>query len=199
MNILKYSQFNENHQDTPEEYIKNALMKIKKRVDSLFEEQVEEPYSKSEEGEGEEEGEEGDNILTLNQAIEKGKEKEKKNSSISLTDMGLRLESSELSNYSSTMDNVTFKFSDPESWYNLYVAIPLKSARPEDGESDFSDDDIKECSIKFKKYNDVDQIVGQLGPRTVKISDIDEDLIVKLKIELDDEYGSSEEEFEIET
>ena len=170
-------------------------MKIQQRIEALFEEQVE----SNEEG-GETETEENpDEVMTLGQAIEKGKEKEKKNSKMTLVDMGLRLESSEMSKYSATHDNVNFKFSDQEGWYNLYVVIPLESARPEDDESDFSDEDIKECSIKFKKYNNEHDLMGQVGPRTVKLEDVNEDLIVELKVELDDEYGGEDEEFEIET
>ena len=68
-----------------------------------------------------------------------------------------------------------------------------------DKESDFSDTDIEECSIKFKKYNYENNIIGQLGPRKVKIEDIDETFLVDLKIELDEDFPSKEEEFEIET
>jgi hypothetical protein len=195
MEIIKFNQFiklNENLQDAPEEYIKNALIKIKKRIDSLFEKATDDSV--------EDDGEENpDEVMTLGQAMEKGKKREQKNSKMTLTDMGLQLESSELSTHSATLDNVTFKFTDNDGWYNLYVAIPLEDGKPEDDESDFEDTDIKNCSIKFKKYNLDNDLVGQIGPRTVKTTDVDESLLIDLKIELDDEYGNDQEEFEIET
>lgn len=181
--IKKFSQYNENFQDTPEEYIKTALMKIKNKIDGFFEKEPERDPNE---------------VISMSQAIEQGKKKSKKDKNMSLPDMGLSIESSELSKYSALYDNVTFKFSDPEFWYNLYITIPLNYIEM-DKESDFSDTDIEECSIKFKKYNYENNIIGQLGPRKVKIEDIDETFLVDLKIELDEDFPSEEEEFEIET
>ncbi len=195
MDILKFSEFiTENYQDSPEEYIKSALIKIQKRIEGLFAEQEEGTDEEGEEGE-----EDSAEVMTLGQAMKKGEEKEKKNSKMSLTDMGLRLESSESSNYSAILDNVSFKFSDEDGWYSLFVGISLEEAKPEDNEDDFSDSDIKECSVKFKRYNLDDDLVGQLGPRTVKCDDVNEEMIVDLKIELDEDSGGEEEGLGIET
>jgi hypothetical protein len=70
----------------------------------------------------------------------------------------------------------------------------------EDKKENFSDKDIKNCIIKFKKY-DIEhfELIGQIGPKKTKIEDINEELLVDLKIELDEEFGESDEEFEIET
>ena len=66
-------------------------------------------------------------------------------------------------------------------------------------EKEFSDKEIENCVVKFKKYDIQDfDLIGQIGPREVKIKDIDEEFLVDLKIELDDEFNE-EEEFEIET
>lgn len=181
--IKKFSQFNENFQDTPEEYIKTALMKIQKKIVDFFE---------SDDKQDEQE------VVTLSKALDQGKKQDSRNKNMSLSDMGLNLEDTELSKYSSLYDNVTFKFSDPDFWYNLYITIPINYVKT-DPEEDFSDTDIEFCSIKFKKYNYENDIVGQIGPRKIKIEDIDETLLVDLKIELDEEFGESEEEFEIET
>jgi hypothetical protein len=80
------------------------------------------------------------------------------------------------------------------------VILDLKDAVPKDGTKDFSADDIKDCFIKFKKYNiDSFDLLGELS-KNIKIDDIDEDLLIELKLELDGgSKDSSEENFSIET
>ena len=96
-------------------------------------------------------------------------------------------------------DNIKLIFSDSESRYDVSFTIDLKDAVNKDTEKDFSDDEIDKCFVKFKKYDaDNFSLVGQLT-KTVKIKDVDEDLIIGLKIDLDKEYGVDEEEFEIQT
>ena len=69
----------------------------------------------------------------------------------------------------------------------------------ESNKEDFEIDDIKKCYIKFKKYNlDTFEIEGQLS-KNVDIDDIDENFLIELKLELDEKFDNSEEEFEIET
>ena len=41
-------------------------------------------------------------------------------------------------------------------------------------------------------------LIGQIGPKKVKIEEVGEDFLVNLKIELDDKFGESE-KLEIET
>lgn len=189
MKVIKFGEFiKENLQDTPEEYIKIALSKLKKKIESFFE--VTKP-----EGEGEEE-----EFITMSDALKKGKEEEKKKSDISFADLGLSLESSELSKYSSLNDSVKFIMSDEDFRYDLTIIIPLEEAKVSDPTKDFTDKDIKNCYIKFKKYdmkNNV-ELVGQIN-KNVEISSIDENLLIDLKIKLDDEYGEGEEKLEIET
>jgi hypothetical protein len=69
----------------------------------------------------------------------------------------------------------------------LIVIIDLASAVVEDEEKMINMDDIKECTIKFKKYTD-SELIGQFN-KSVKVSDIDEELLVELKIELDEMSG----------
>jgi hypothetical protein len=117
---------------------------------------------------------------------------------MSLRDMGVRLESSEISKYSKMYDNLTIKFSDPEAWYNLYLAIDIKDALPKDATKDYQYEDIEKCFVKFKKYDlDTNDVIGQIT-KNVEIKKIDEDFLIDLKIEIDDKFGD-EEEFEIET
>lgn len=185
MKIKKFTSFiNEELNDVPEAYVELALKQLKKKIDKMFEFQE----SESEEEESEQ------NIKT----IKKAKEDSKGKSKMSFKDLGVRIESSEISKYSKMYDNLTVKFSDPDSWYNLYIAIDLKDALPKDNNKDFSYEDIEKCFIKFKKYDkDSNDVVGQIT-KNVDIKKIDEEFLIDLKIEIDDKFGD-EEEFEIET
>lgn len=191
MKIVKFLDFinEDNVQDTPEEYIKTTLVKLQKTIESFFEDtnqQGEEP-----------------NIGKSNMAsaIERGKEIKKDESKMSFKDLGIKLDSSELSKYSAIYDSLTIKYSDEDSMYNLYITIPLEEGINKDKTKDFSDQDIKKCSYKFKKYDQTQDfaLVGQLGPKTIDISEINEEFLVNLKIELDDQFGGDEEKLEIET
>ena len=190
MKIIKYTEFinEDNFQDTPEEYVKTALFKLKKKVDSFFED-----VSDDEEAEEKE-------VMTMSQARQKGEEKKKEEGKLSFKELNVKLESSELSKYSASYDSITVKFSDPEFLYNLFITIPITAGINKNKDKDFSDSEIKECSYKFKKYdvNNFD-LLGQIGPKTIEIDKIDEDFLVNLKIELDEEYGGETEELEFET
>lgn len=179
MRVIKYNEFiKENLQDTPENYISIVLSKLKKKIDRMFD------YKEDSE----------DQVL-------KPEELKKINSdNMSFKDLGVRLESSEISKYSKLYDSLTIKFTDDENTYTLIIMIDIKEAIPEDKEKDFDPlEDIKNCYIKFKKYDlDTFDILGQLS-KNVKIKDIDEDFIIDLKIEIDDKFDESEDEFEIET
>jgi hypothetical protein len=131
-------------------------------------------------------------------SIKRAKAESKDRSKMSLKDLGVRLESSEISKYSKMYDNLTVKFSDDDATYNLYLAIDLKDALPKDATKDFSYEDIKTCYIKFKKYDlDTFDVIGQIT-KNIEIKKIDEEFLVDLKIEMDDKFGD-EEEFKIET
>lgn len=189
MKIIKYSQFinEDNYHDTPEEYVKTALIKLKKRIDSFFEEASQE---KSDEKE----------VMTMAKAQKKGEEKKKEEGKLSFKELNVNLESSELSKYSAIYDSITIKYSDPEFLYNLFITIPVTAGINPDKTKDFSDKEIKQCSYKFKKY-DINnfELLGQIGPKTIDIDKVDEDFLVSLKIELDEEFGSDTEELEFET
>jgi hypothetical protein len=184
MKIIKFTEFikEELMNDTPESYIEIALNQLKKKIDKMFEFQ----------DDSDEEPEEGE------KSIKKAKIDSKGKSRMSFKDLGVRIESSEISKYSKMYDNLTIKFSDPDSWYNLYIAIDIKDAIPKDKNKDFSYEDIEKCFIKFKKYDkDTNDVVGQIT-KNVDMKNIDEDFLIDLKIEIDDKFGD-EEEFEIET
>jgi translation initiation factor 2 alpha subunit (eIF-2alpha) len=184
MDIIRFNDFiNENMHDSPEEYIKIRLNKLKIKIEKLFEKPAE-----SEEG-----------VIKMSDALKKGKEKEQKDSQLSLAELGLNLESSEFSKYSAMNDSIKFIFTDSDSRYDLYITIPLEEGIVKDKTKDFSDTDIKKCFVKFKKYSGVDfRILGQIS-KNVEIDNIDEDFLVELKIELEDQFGETGETLEIET
>jgi transposase len=187
MKIIKFIEFiKEELNDTPESYVELALAQIKRKIDIMFdfqrdsdtEEPKPEPKNKS-----------------VNQAKKDSKEKSKMN----LKDLGVRLESSEISKYSKLYDSLTVKFSDDDATYSLILMIDLKEALPKDATKDFSYEDIKKCYIKFKKYDlDTFEIIGQLT-KNVEVKDINEDFLINLKIELDEKFGSEESELQFET
>ncbi len=182
MKIRKFIDFiTEELNDTPETYINSILMKLKRDIDKMFNFEVSDEPKKGE------------------KSPEQAKKDFKDKSKLSFEDLGLKLESNEISKYSKLYDSLTVKFSDEQNLYTLIIMIDLKKALPTDPNKDFKLDDIKECYIKFKKYdiNSFD-IIGQIS-KNVEIKKIDEEFIIELKIELDDEFGTDEEEFEIET
>jgi arginyl-tRNA synthetase len=190
MKIRKYVDFlNEELNDTPESYVEIALKQIQRKIDKMFEFQENEDQP-----EDQPMSEEDDN----SKSVKRAKAESKDRSKMSLKDLGVRLESSEISKYSKMYDNLTVKFSDDNATYNLYIAIDLKEALPKDATKDFSYKDIEKCYIKFKKYDlDTFEVIGQIT-KNVEIKKIDEEFLIDLKIEMDDEFGD-EEEFKIET
>jgi hypothetical protein len=186
MKVIKFLDFiKEELNDTPESYTMTLLRKIKSNIDKMFDFQQE--ISDDEEQKPEE-------VRKIKKISKKSKEK------MSFEDLGVRLESSEISKYSKMYDSLTVKFSDDNNTYALIIMIDMKEATPKDPAKDFSIDDIKKCYIKFKKYDlDNVDIIGQIS-KNVEVKDIDEDFLIDLKIEIDEEFGDeSEEEFEIET
>lgn len=182
MKIRKFVDFiTEELNDTPESYINSVLMKLKRDIDRMFDFEVNEEPDKNEK--------------TPQQAKKDYKDKSK----MSFEDLGLKLESNEISKYSKLYDSLTVKFSDDQNMYTMIIMVDLKKALPTDPNKDFKLEDIKECYVKFKKYDiNTFDIIGQIS-KNVEIKKIDEEFIIELKIELDEEFGSEEEEFEIET
>jgi phage-related protein len=183
MKVRKFVEFiKEEFNDTPEEYISGALVKLKRKIDKMFDFQESEP-------------DEEPKTKTISQAKAEAKVKDE----MSFKDLGVQLESSEISKYPKLYDSLTVKFSDDSATYTLIVMIDLKDAMPTDPNKDFSEKDIKKCYIKFKKYDLASfEVVGQITKNT-EIEKIDEEFLIGLKIEVDEEFGGEDEEFEIET
>ena len=187
MKIRKFTEFinEELMNDTPESYVEMVLSQLKRKIDKIFE------YQDGEVEVSEDDEEE--------KSIRKAKQDSKKKGKMTFKDMGLSLESNEISKYSKLYDSLTVKFSDNlESWYSLIVMIDIKEALPKDATKDFKMEDIKMAYVKFKKYDaNTDDLIGQIT-RNIEIKKIDEDFLIDLKIEIDDKFGD-EEEFKIET
>ena len=61
--------------------------------------------------------------------------------------------------------------------------IDIKDAVPT-ADEDFESSDIKDCKVKFVKYNNGDKIERKIS-KTLAIDDIDEEKLIELKIEVD--------------
>jgi hypothetical protein len=185
MKIIKYTEFILEKTDTIESYSNSLLGVIKKRIDEMFQYQNE-PEKGSEEDE-----------MTVKKAKLSSKKEQNKPT---FKEFNLRLDSSEVSMKNCTL---TVKFSDDENTYTIYIKIDTSevaqdiAAFPKEDGKDFSIDDIKKCHITLKKYDiNTFEVVGQVD-KNVEVKGLDEEYLIKLKIELDDMFGS-EEEFEIE-
>jgi len=175
MEIIKFKDFFKVNEgvETPEEYVKTALMKIKSKLEKMF----------------------GDSNPDKVDKIGDRNDREKQGQSL----QGLELQSCEMSSYSKLQDSVKIKYSDAEYLYDLTIFINLEEAIPEDDTQEFSDDDIKKCHIKFKKYDlENFDLIGETT-KEMDIKDINEDFLVSLKIDIDKEFDEDEEELQIET
>jgi hypothetical protein len=186
MIVRKYLDFiKEEFQETPESYISTALTAIKQKIDKMFDFQ---------EGDLDNPPEAEEDPTKIKKLSTKDSNK------MSFEDLGVTLESSEISKYSKMYDSLTVKYTDDENTYTLILMIDIKEAIPKDPEENFDSDDIEKCYIKFKKYSldNLTEIIGQIS-KNIDIKDIDEEFLIDLKIELDDKFGGDNDEFEIET
>lgn len=77
--------------------------------------------------------------------------------------------------------NLIFEFSDAEFFYQVYVIVSLQEV---------GEEELDECFVKVKKYdNESMTLLRSLG-EDVKISDLNEDKILELFNKLDEESGS---------
>lgn len=184
--------------DNPESYLKNALRKLQKKIEALFDNEKEdnevEQFGKPEE------------VIGPEGVVDRSKreDKPKKNKeSMTLKDMGAKLESSDIAKSSKTHKSLVIKFTDENYYYSLYVKVSLKEVLDliEDGE-ELSDESVQKAYVKMKKISiDGFEEVGNLN-RNVMMADIDEDFIIEIKLELDEEgapeESNDEDDFSIE-
>jgi hypothetical protein len=183
MKLKKFNEFSVNEDtdpfnDSPETYIDITLKKLKGKVDAMF---GAKPAKKQ-------------SPQTPEQARQKEETKK------TFEELGLQLESSEISKYSKLYNSLTVKFSDENYMYHLYVMMKLADAISKDPTASVEQKDVDEAYIVFKKYDiNTLEIVGQLS-KNINTDKINEDYLIELKLELDKDFGDEEEEeFEIET
>ena len=147
--ILKYIEFiTEERSDTPETLMKSKLDELDSAIFRLFD--------------GEATGTEEDEKP---ETISKGKARDndrKKKKKLSMVDMGVTLDSHEVSVYSPTDPTLTVKYTDQEGTYDLLISINIGDAVAKDPNVNFTSDDVKKLYVKFKKYtiDDID-LIGQ--------------------------------------
>lgn len=169
MKISKFKEYiTEALNDTADDYVEQALNDILSKIKAMF------PEDENEESE--------DEIISFAQARQKGKQKEDAEKKITFKDYGARLIDYDLSKQACTL---TVTIEEDEAWYKVYFMIDIKQAVP-NGAEDFDFTKIKECTIKFVKYNNGDKIDKKLS-NTVPLDEIDEDKLIELKIEADGE------------
>lgn len=191
MKIIKFGQFLESKQDTPESYSESLITVLKRKIDKMFGENI---------NDGDTSGAD-DNRPDNNMDIKKAKMKKAENQSFK--DLGLRLDSSEISKYSRVNDSLTVKFSDDRNTYTLIIMLNtediVKNMTEKEEDEDFSIKDIKTCYLKFKKYDlDTIELIGQIT-KNVEVDKVDENFIIELKIEIDETFDDEIEDFKIET
>lgn len=180
--ILKYSEYLKENVgfETPESNIFSVLTIIKNKIEKVFNQKTD------------------DETIYSPNTIDKSNRK--KEGDLTLVELGIKLESIEISKYSKQLDNLKIIFIDDKFRYDLIISIELKYVVDLMKQEDFDIDQIEDCICKFKKY-DISQNVSLVGTITKKINvnDINEDELISLKIEIDEKFGDTDkEEFEIE-
>ena len=110
MKIIKFYQFiKEELNDTPENYIEVGLSQLKRKIDKIFEYQ---------------EGDIDDIDDTEEKSLKKARRDSKKKDKMSFKDLGVNLQSSEVSKYSKLYDNyfyTTLVGNDYSIIYKFYL------------------------------------------------------------------------------
>lgn len=195
--ILKYIEFIK-ESSTPETHMRSKLNTIKTKLDELIPE-----HSDNVENDDEIEK------ISVRQAKEKNEKK------LTIKDLNLSQDSSEMGKgHSSIVESLTFKFSDFDSSYTLYLSTDIKDANGATSEAN-----ISKFDVKLKKYDSQTiEYHGEIGEsieitdenNDIKVSIVKapkegqaqpeesgsamslEDYIVYLKLEIDKKYGDNE-------
>lgn len=156
--ILKYFEFI-NESSTPETHMRSKLDTIKTKLDELIPE-----HSDNVENDDEIEK------ISVRQAKEKNEKK------LTIKDLNLSQDSSEMSKgHSSIVESLTFKFSDFDSSYTLYLSTDIKDSNGATSESD-----ISKFEVKIKKYDSQTiDYYGEIG-ESIEITDENNDIKVSI-------------------
>ena len=172
--------------DIPEKIIDEALRLLTKDIENLFEEtEVPTAGIKSPGDEGFED-----------------KIKDKNPRDLTFEEMGVKLMRVSLNNYSRSNRNIDVRFSDSEgNMYSLYIRVNLDEAIPEKEDMEMEPKMVKNAFIKFKKYDTNNDLVGSISRNVEDMWQIGEDekFLIDLKLEVDGDSPSEEEELVIET
>lgn len=197
--ILKYIEFIKEG-STSETHMRSKLNIIKTKLEELIPE-----HSDNVENDDEIEK------ISVRQA------KEKSQKTLNIKDLNLSQDSSEMSKgHSSIVESLTFKFSDFDSSYTLYISTNIKDANGATSEAD-----ISKFEVKLKKYDSATiEYYGEIGEsieiknenNDLKVSIVKkpkegqvqpeakeggnemsfEDYIIYLKLEIDKKFGDNE-------
>jgi hypothetical protein len=89
------------------------------------------------------------------------------------------------------------KYHDDDFSYQLLISVGIEQGKPEKPDMDMDTSKVKECGVKFKKYDIDNNLIGELSRQKVEIDTIDQDFLDTLNAELDEKY-SVDNGFEIE-
>jgi hypothetical protein len=112
---------------------------------------------------------------------------------------GLELVSIDKSKASKRYKDIKLIFSDDEYRYDMIFSIDLAKAIAPEGQS-FDDTTLTTCDVKFKRYADGTEPIGEITMTDVDIDKINEDFFEDILAKLEESYPSeepSEEEFQI--
>ena len=167
MTITKFHEYiKETLNDTAEDYVEQALRDILDKINDMF------PEDENEDSE--------DELISFAQARKKGDEKAAAAKKINFKDYGAELIDANISRQAATL---TVTIEEAEAWYKIYFMIDIKQAVPT-GTEDFDFEKIKDCRVKFVRYNNGDKIDKKIS-ETVPLKEIDEDMLIELKLKVD--------------
>jgi hypothetical protein len=172
--------------DIPEKIIDEALRLLTKDIENLFEE-PETPTA---------------GIKSPGEEGFEDKIKDKNPRDLTFEEMGVKLMRVKVNNYSRSNRNIDVRFSDSEgNMYSLYIRVNLDEAIPEKEDMEMEPKMVKNAFIKFKKYDTNNDLAGSISRNVEDMWQIGEDekFLIDLKLEVDGDSPSEEEELVIET
>jgi len=84
---------------------------------------------------------------------------------------------------------LTYSDTENDFKYKLMISISIDAGIPEKGDINMDSSMVKECGVKFKKYKNETEFIGELDREKVEISSINQDFLDNLNAELDKKYS----------
>jgi hypothetical protein len=105
--------------------------------------------------------------------------------------LGLELETCDLSQYSKLLDNLKIRYNDGAFYYDLGIFVDLESASNKG--TSFQASDIKEVTLKFKKYdNDNNNLLAEYS-KNINVDKIEPKLLIDIKDEAEGQFKGKDE------